>query len=171
MASLLEKHSVQVIVVDSVAALVPKAELEADMGEFQLGLQARLMSQALRKLTGRAKALTVKEWSTGPTAALSSLTRSDRRLVFSLAVTRLQVGRLSQASWRQCPEVLFLCSPRCASRWCHHGRQRACRQPNSSESCEGNSNPCPDHRINWRHPSGKLSSTWNSTAASQSWAS
>jgi recombination protein RecA len=41
-----------VVVVDSVAALVPKAEIEGEMGEAQMGLQARLMSQALRKLTG-----------------------------------------------------------------------------------------------------------------------
>ena len=41
-----------VVVVDSVAALVPRAELEGDMGDPQMGLQARLMSQALRKLTG-----------------------------------------------------------------------------------------------------------------------
>src|SRR6266851_719001 len=41
-----------IVVVDSVAALVPKAELEGDMGDPQMGLQARLMSQALRKLTG-----------------------------------------------------------------------------------------------------------------------
>src|SRR5690606_41215220 len=40
------------IVVDSVAALVPKAEMEGDMGDSHVGLQARLMSQALRKLTG-----------------------------------------------------------------------------------------------------------------------
>ncbi len=44
--------SVDVIVVDSVAALVPRAELEGDMGDAQMGLQARLMSQALRKLAG-----------------------------------------------------------------------------------------------------------------------
>jgi len=43
---------VDVVVVDSVAALVPKAEIEGEMGEAQMGLQARLMSQALRKLTG-----------------------------------------------------------------------------------------------------------------------
>jgi recombination protein RecA len=43
---------VDVIVVDSVAALVPRAEIEGEMGEAQMGLQARLMSQALRKLTG-----------------------------------------------------------------------------------------------------------------------
>ena len=49
---LVRSGSVDVIVVDSVAALVPKAEIEGDMGESHVGLQARLMSQALRKLTG-----------------------------------------------------------------------------------------------------------------------
>jgi recombination protein RecA len=49
---LIRSNSVDVVVVDSVAALVPKAEIEGDMGEAQMGLQARLMSQALRKLTG-----------------------------------------------------------------------------------------------------------------------
>ena len=41
-----------VLVVDSVAALTPRAEIEGDMGDHHVGLQARLMSQALRKLTG-----------------------------------------------------------------------------------------------------------------------
>jgi recombination protein RecA len=50
--TLIRSGSVDVIVVDSVAALVPKAELEGDMGDPSMGLQARLMSQALRKLTG-----------------------------------------------------------------------------------------------------------------------
>ncbi len=49
---LVRSNSVDVIVVDSVAALVPRAEIEGEMGEAQMGLQARLMSQALRKLTG-----------------------------------------------------------------------------------------------------------------------
>lgn len=49
--ALIRSRKVDVIVVDSVAALVPKAELEGDMGDAQMGLQARLMSQALRKLT------------------------------------------------------------------------------------------------------------------------
>jgi recombination protein RecA len=49
---LVRSNGVDVIVVDSVAALVPKAEIEGEMGEAQMGLQARLMSQALRKLTG-----------------------------------------------------------------------------------------------------------------------
>ncbi len=50
--TLIRSNSVDVVVVDSVAALVPKAELEGDMGDPSMGLQARLMSQALRKLTG-----------------------------------------------------------------------------------------------------------------------
>ncbi len=49
---LVRSGAVDVIVVDSVAALVPKAEIEGDMGDSHVGLQARLMSQALRKLTG-----------------------------------------------------------------------------------------------------------------------
>jgi recombination protein RecA len=50
--TLVRSGAVDIIVVDSVAALVPRAELEGDMGDSHMGLQARLMSQALRKLTG-----------------------------------------------------------------------------------------------------------------------
>jgi recombination protein RecA len=50
--TLVRSGALDVLVVDSVAALVPKAELEGEMGDAQMGLQARLMSQALRKLTG-----------------------------------------------------------------------------------------------------------------------
>ena len=50
--ALVRSGAIDVLVVDSVAALVPKAELDGEMGEAQMGLQARLMSQALRKLTG-----------------------------------------------------------------------------------------------------------------------
>jgi recombination protein RecA len=50
--TLVNSHAVDVIVVDSVAALVPKSEIEGDMGDSAVGVQARLMSQALRKLTG-----------------------------------------------------------------------------------------------------------------------
>jgi recombination protein RecA len=50
--NLIRSGAIDVIVIDSVAALVPKAELEGEMGESKMGLQARLMSQALRKLTG-----------------------------------------------------------------------------------------------------------------------
>ena len=49
--ALIRSGQVAIVVIDSVAALVPKAELEGDMGQAQMGLQARLMSQALRKLT------------------------------------------------------------------------------------------------------------------------
>src|SRR5512137_2516065 len=49
---LVRSGSVDVVVVDSVAALTPKAEIEGEMGDSHMGLQARLMSQALRKLTG-----------------------------------------------------------------------------------------------------------------------
>ena len=52
--ALVSSGAVDLVVVDSVAALVPKAELEGDMGDSHMGLQARLMSQALRKLTGVA---------------------------------------------------------------------------------------------------------------------
>ena len=52
---LVRSGSVDVVVVDSVAALTPKAEIEGEMGEPQMGLQARLMSQALRKLTSNIK--------------------------------------------------------------------------------------------------------------------
>ena len=52
---LVRSGAVDVIVIDSVAALTPKAEIEGEMGEPQMGLQARLMSQALRKLTANIK--------------------------------------------------------------------------------------------------------------------
>jgi recombination protein RecA len=50
--TLVRSNAIDIVVIDSVAALVPKAEIEGEMGESQMGLQARLMSQALRKLTG-----------------------------------------------------------------------------------------------------------------------
>ena len=53
--TLVRSGAIDLVVVDSVAALVPKAELEGDMGDSHMGLQARLMSQALRKLTGSAQ--------------------------------------------------------------------------------------------------------------------
>ncbi|MGB0502556.1 MAG: recombinase RecA, partial [Thalassolituus sp.] len=53
--SLVRSGAVDIIVIDSVAALTPKAEIEGDMGDSHVGLQARLMSQALRKITGNVK--------------------------------------------------------------------------------------------------------------------
>ncbi|MFT4147213.1 MAG: recombinase RecA [Micrococcaceae bacterium] len=61
MDKLVESGAVDIIVIDSVAALTPKAEIEGDMGDSHVGLQARLMSQALRKITGKLA-------STGTTA-------------------------------------------------------------------------------------------------------
>ena len=52
---LVRSGAVDIVIVDSVAALVPKAEIEGEMGDSHVGLQARLMSQALRKLTGNIK--------------------------------------------------------------------------------------------------------------------
>merc|ERR1711991_349195 len=62
MGMLVRSGAVDVVIVDSVAALTPKAEIEGDMGDSHVGLQARLMSQALRKLTGsisRSQALVI----------------------------------------------------------------------------------------------------------------
>lgn len=56
---LVRSNSVGLIIIDSVAALVPRAEIEGEMGDSHVGLQARLMSQALRKLTGNVKTRTV----------------------------------------------------------------------------------------------------------------
>src|SRR3546814_16834891 len=59
---LVRSNSVDMVVIDSVAALVPKAEIEGEMGDSSVGVQARLMSQALRKLTGnisRSKCMVV----------------------------------------------------------------------------------------------------------------
>jgi recombination protein RecA len=50
--NLIRSGAIDIIVIDSVAALVPKSEIEGEMGDSKMGLQARLMSQALRKLTG-----------------------------------------------------------------------------------------------------------------------
>ena len=50
--NLIRSGAIDIIVIDSVAALTPKAEIEGEMGDSQMGLQARLMSKALRKLTG-----------------------------------------------------------------------------------------------------------------------
>src|SRR5207244_6007479 len=70
--TLVRSGAVDIIVVDSVAALVPRAELEGEMGDAHMGLQARLMSQALRKLT-------------------SSISRSQTSVVFINQI-RMKIG-------------------------------------------------------------------------------
>jgi len=69
---LVKSKGIDVIVIDSVAALVPRAEIDGEMGEFQIGLQARLMSQALRKLSG--------------------LISKTRTIVIFLNQTRMKIG-------------------------------------------------------------------------------
>jgi len=73
--TLVRSGAIDVLVIDSVAALVPRAELEGDMGESQPGLQARLMSQALRKLT-------------------ASINRSNTRVIF-INQMRMKIGVMS----------------------------------------------------------------------------
>ena len=68
---LVRSGAIDIVVIDSVAALVPRAEIEGEMGDSHVGLQARLMSQALRKLTGRHQPFATLRWS--------SPTRSAKR--------------------------------------------------------------------------------------------
>lgn len=72
---LVQSGAVQLVVIDSVAALVPQAELDGEMGDSHVGLQARLMSQALRKLTGMMS-------STGTTVIFINQLREKVGMVF-----------------------------------------------------------------------------------------
>ena len=75
---LVRSGALDLIVIDSVAALVPRAEIEGEMGDSHVGLQARLMSQALRKMTGALKQLQHDDDLHQPAARKN---RSDVRLV------------------------------------------------------------------------------------------
>jgi recombination protein RecA len=70
--TLVRSGAIDVLVIDSVAALVPRAELEGEMGDAHMGVQARLMSQALRKLTG-----TIAKSTSGASAPSRTATRSS----------------------------------------------------------------------------------------------
>src|SRR5699024_6953853 len=72
---LVKSGSIDILVVDSVAALVPRAEIEGEMGDSHVGLQARLMSQALRKMAGALH-------HTGPTAGLINQLRAKIGVTF-----------------------------------------------------------------------------------------
>jgi recombination protein RecA len=100
--TLVRSNKVDIVVVDSVAALVPKAEIEGDMGEAHVGLQARLMSQALRKLTAAiARSRTIVLFinqlrdKIGVTYGSSEVTSGGRALKFYASV-RLDVRRVEQ---------------------------------------------------------------------------
>ena len=97
---LVRSGAVDIVVIDSVAALVPKAEIEGEMGDSHVGLQARLMSQALRKLTG-AIAARRPRWSSSTSCARRSAScsatrrrpRVDKALKF-YASLRLDIRRI-----------------------------------------------------------------------------
>jgi len=99
--TLVRSNAIDVIVIDSVAALVPRAELEGEMGDSHVGLQARLMSQALRKLTGAvSKSNTavifinqIRE-KIGVTYCNPETTTGGRALKFYTSV-RLEIRRIS----------------------------------------------------------------------------
>ena len=108
--TLVRSGAIDVVVIDSVAALVPRAELEGEMGDSHMGLHARLMSQALRKLTG-------------------SVSRSNTTLIF-LNQIRMKIGVMfgnpETTTGRQCAEVLCVAAAwksgvsarsRIATRW------------------------------------------------------
>ena len=102
--SLIRSGAIDILVIDSVAALVPKAEIEGDMGDSHVGLQARLMSQALRKLTGHinwSKTVVIfinqlrSTISTGYAQGPTETTAGGRALKFYASV-RIDVRRTGQ---------------------------------------------------------------------------
>ena len=116
---LVRSNAVDLIVVDSVAALVPKAEIEGDMGDSHVGLQARLMSQALRKLTG-------------------TVARSNCLLIFINQI-RMKIGVMfgspETTTRRQRAQVLRLGPPRHPPhRRDQRGRRAATRRTRSSSA-------------------------------------
>ena len=106
--SLVRSGAVDVLVVDSVAALVPKAELDGEMGDSHVGLQARLMSQALRKLTGIVAKSTYLPHLHQPDS------REDRR----------HVRQSGNHDGRPRAEVLLLRARRHSPHRHHQGRRR-----------------------------------------------
>ena len=110
---LIRSNALDIIVIDSVAALVPRAEIEGEMGDSHVGLQARLMSQALRKLTGALNTSQHDRDLHQPAA------REDRR---DVRVAGDHLGR-------QGAEVLRLRPARRAAHRDPQGRPGGCRQP------------------------------------------
>ncbi len=88
--TLVRSGALDVVVIDSVAALVPKAEIEGDMGDTHVGLQARLMSQALRKLTG-AISLQARLMSQALRKLTGAISRSKTCVIF-INQLRMKIG-------------------------------------------------------------------------------
>ncbi len=78
-SALISSGAIDVVVVDSVAALVPRAELEGEMGDSFMGLHARLMSQALRKITGAVARANTSAWCSSTGCARKSAWSSETR--------------------------------------------------------------------------------------------
>ena len=113
--ALVRSNAIDVIVVDSVAALVPRAEIEGEMGDSHVGLQARLMSQALRKLAG-------------------AISKSNCVAIF---INQLRCLRQSGGhAGRPRAEILLLRASRCAQEGGFEERYRHHRLPHKGQGCE-----------------------------------
>ncbi len=118
--SLIRSSAIDIIVIDSVAALTPKAEIEGEMGDSKMGLQARLMSQALRKLT-------------------SSISKTKTVCIF---INQLRdkigvvYGNPETTTGRQCTEILCECTYRHPSCIGHQRWRRTTRNTHPRESGE-----------------------------------
>jgi recombination protein RecA len=91
--NLIRSSAIDILVIDSVAALTPKSEIEGEMGESKLGLQARLMSQALRKMTG----------TISKTGCICVFINQLREKNWSY------VWKSRNNNWWECSEILFIC--------------------------------------------------------------
>ena len=115
---LIRSNAVDVIVVDSVAALVPRAEIEGEMGDSHVGLQARLMSQALRKLTG-------------------AVSRSNAAVIFTNQIREkigVMFGSPGNHFRRACSQVLCLPAHGYPAHRSPEGRAGDHRKPDPGES-------------------------------------
>ena len=118
--ALITSGSIDVLVVDSVAALVPKAELDGEMGDSHMGVQARLMSQAMRKLTG-------------------NVSKSNTCLIFINQIREkigVMFGNPGNHHRRPRAEVLFVGARRYPPHCRHQGWRRGHGQPHQGEDRE-----------------------------------
>ena len=90
---MVRSNAVDIVIVDSVAALVPKAEIDGEMGDSHVGLQARLMSQALRKLTG--------------------IVSKSNCVVIFINQLREKIGVMFGNPETTCAQILCICAPGC----------------------------------------------------------
>ena len=117
--TMVRSGAVDIIIVDSVAALVPKAEIDGDMGDSHVGLQARLMSQALRKLT-------------------AAISKSNCIVIFinQLRKSRCHVRKSGDHNRRPCTEILFFHPSRCQKNRSLKAGRRDGRKPYQNQSRE-----------------------------------